>query len=277
MITSTFRGMPGIGPSRERELWRRGFRCWDDLPPHGPILSPRLDDRLRAAVSEARQLLARGDLAALAARIPEAERWRLWPRFAERTCFLDIETDGDGATVTSIALFSTEGPRAFVRGFDLHEFPEVFARYGLVVTFNGGSFDLPVLRRTFPGLRVPPAHVDLRHVWSRLGEPGGLKKLEQRLGLSRPATVQGVDGRAAVQLWRRWEGWRDVEALCTLVEYNLYDAIQLRPLLELAWNRMVAESGLERPPCEVWQRGEALYDVSRILLRLREAAAAAGD
>jgi uncharacterized protein YprB with RNaseH-like and TPR domain len=270
VITATFRGMPGIGPSRERELWEKGFRSWDDLPDDGPILSPRLDAKLRTAVNEARELLARRDLAALARRVPVNERWRLWPRFASETCFLDIETDGDSDTVTAIALFGPEGPQAFVRGIDLDAFPAAFSRYGIVATFNGSSFDLPVLRRAFPGLREPPVHVDLRFVYQRLGESGGLKALEKRLGLTRPGEVDGVDGWEAVRLWRQWQATRSVDALCKLVEYNLYDAIQLRPLLELAYNRLVRESGLERPLCEVWQRGEATYDVSRILLGLRE-------
>lgn len=269
MITATFRGMPGIGPSRERELWEKGFRSWDDLPEDGPILSPKLDTKLRAAVNEARELLARRDLAALARRVPVNERWRLWPSFVQETCFLDIETDGDSATVTAIALFGTDGPRAFVRGVNLEAFPEAFARYGMVATFNGASFDLPVLRRAFPRMAEPPVHVDLRFVYQRLGERGGLKAIEKKLGLTRPGSVDGVDGWEAVRLWRQWQATRNVEPLCRLVEYNLYDAIQLRPLLDLAYNRMVGESGVERPLCDVFQRGETTYDVSRILLDLR--------
>lgn len=270
MITATFRGMPGIGPSRERELWEKGVRDWADLPAEGPILSPRLDDRLRAAVNEARALLARRDLAGIARWLPTNERWRLWPRFAEETCFVDIETDGDAETVTSIGLLASDGPRAFVRGFDLDAFPAAFERYGVVVTFNGAAFDLPVLRRAFPDLRMPPVHVDLRFLFQRLGERGGLKALEKRFGLDRPAGVEGMDGWEAVKAWRRWQAERDVRALCRLVEYNLYDAIQLRPLLEIAWNRLVEEIGLDRAPCEIWQRGEVIYDVSRILIGLRE-------
>lgn len=269
MITATFRGMPGIGPSRERELWEKGFRSWDDLPESGPILSPKLDAKLRSAVNEARELLERRDLAALGARLPVNERWRLWPRFAHETCFLDIETDGDTETVTAIGMLGGDGPQAFVRGFNLDAFPAAFARYGMVVTFNGASFDLPVLRRAFAGLQEPAVHVDLRFVYQRLGERGGLKALEKRLGLTRPGEVDGVDGWEAVRLWRQWKATGRVASLVKLVEYNLYDAIQLRPLLDLAYNRLVEESGLGLPTCQVWQRGEVLYDVSRILLDLQ--------
>lgn len=269
MITASFRGMPGIGPSREKELWSKGYRSWDDLPESGLILSPRIDLGLRRAVNECRELLEQGALTQLADRLPVNERWRLWPRLVEQTVFLDIETDGESDTVTSVGLFDSQGPTAFVRGWNLGALPEALARYEMVVTFNGSSFDLPVLRRSFPGLKVPPIHIDLRFLFRRIGETGGLKKLEARLGLSRPGAVEGVDGWEAVLLWRRWLGSRDIRALATLVEYNLYDAIQLRPLLDMGYNRMVELSGGLRPYLPVWQRGGELYDVSRVLDEIR--------
>ena len=38
----------GIGLLRERQLWLSGIRRWSDVPETGDVLSPRLDDRLRA-------------------------------------------------------------------------------------------------------------------------------------------------------------------------------------------------------------------------------------
>ena len=273
MLESTFRCLPGIGPSRERELWRLGFVRWSDLPAEGPILSPRIDDRLRGAVNEARELLARRDAAGLAARLPVNERWRLWTdAFEAATCFLDIETDGGADTVTVVGVFDARGPHAFVKGVNL-EGPglgETLARSAIVVTFNGSSFDLPVLRRAFPDLPLPPVHVDLLHLWRRLGARGGLKALERKMGLPRPGTVEGMDGFEAVRLWKRWELERDGAALRRLVEYNLYDCIQLRPLLDLARNRMVEAEALPLPARPVYERGDVLYDVSRLLLALPE-------
>ncbi len=269
MLKSTFRCLPGIGASRERELWAKGYVCWDDLPAEGLILSPRLDDRLRTAVNEARELLARRDAAGLAARLPINERWRLWPAFENATCFLDIETDGGPENlVTVVGVFDADGPHAFVRGVNLEALGETLARSAIVVTFNGTSFDLPVLRRAFPGLPLPPVHVDLLHLWRRLGERGGLKALERRMGLPRPGSVDGLDGWDAVKLWRKWELERDVEALRRVVEYNLYDCIQLRPLLDLARNRTIEAEGLPLPARAVYERGDVIYDVSRLLLAL---------
>ncbi len=275
MILSTFRCMPGIGPSREKELWSKGIHRWDDLPTAGSILSPKLDPKLRIAIDEVRELFERHDIRGLAQRIAPTEHWRLWPWVEARTCFLDIETDGFSDVVTSVGIHGPDGPRAFVRGFDLHEIEATLESYDVVVTFNGASFDLPVLRRAFPGLPIPPIHIDLRSVFGKLGERGGLKKIESRLGLSRPGALDGVDGWEAVRLWHRWARGRDLSALCTLVEYNLYDAIQLRPLLDLAYNRLVAQTGLPHDPLPIWERGGVLYDVSKIIGGLRDRASAA--
>ena len=76
--------------------------------------------------------------------------------FAGEAAFLDIETDG-GDTVTAIAVLDRSGPRVFLRGRDLGDFQAASRDWKLLVTFNGLSFDVPVLRRAFPGWRPPPA------------------------------------------------------------------------------------------------------------------------
>lgn len=267
MLTATFR-CPGVGPARERELWQKGFHSWDELPTTGIIISPRLDERIRETVALRRELLARGDFDALAGVLPPGEHWRLWPHFQDRACFLDIETDGFTDVVTSVGILTPEGARAFVRGFDLEDLDRELSRYSMVVTFNGAAFDLPVLRRAFPGISLPRVHLDLRVLLRKVGETGGLKRIEERLGLTRPGAVQGVDGYEAVLLWRRWRETHDDAALLRLVEYNLYDAIQLRPLLDIAYNRMVGETGLIGREIPVFEPGEVGVDVSRTLARL---------
>jgi uncharacterized protein YprB with RNaseH-like and TPR domain len=257
-----------VGPARERELWQRGFHSWDQLPPSGTILSPRLDDRIRQTVAHRRELLACRDLDALAGALPLGEHWRLWPYFQDRACFLDIETDGFTDVVTSVGLLTPEVAKAYVRGFDLEALDRELARHSMVVTFNGAAFDLPVLRRAFPGISLPRVHLDLRVLLRKLGETGGLKRIEERLGLSRPGAVQGVDGYEAVLLWRRWREIRDEAALFRLVEYNLYDAILLRPLLDIAYNRMVRETGLPAREIPVFDPGVVGADVSRTLALL---------
>ena len=75
----------------------------------------------------------------------------------------------------------------------------------------------------------------------------------------------------AVLLWRTYHATGDVEALRFLVEYNLYDAFQLRAVADHAFNR--AAERLHWPDRVVpWERGGVLYDLSRLLLGLQPTA-----
>ena len=64
----------------------------------------------------------------------------------------------------------------------------------MLVTFNGSQFDVPFLRAHFPKARLDQAHIDLRFALASLGYRGGLKVVEQTLGLRRDPAIQGMDG-----------------------------------------------------------------------------------
>jgi len=266
VLRRTFQLTSGIGPWRERQLWSQGIATWDDLEARRGVVASRLDGRLLEAVARARAAAACGDAGALAAMMPARERWRLLPTFAGDAAFLDIETDG-GDTVTAVAVLDRSGPRVYLRGRDLDDFPAASRDWKLLVTFNGLSFDVPILRRAFPGWRPPPAHVDLRHLWARLGHRGGLKLLEEAQGIGRPPHLAGLGGWDAVLLWRRHQDG-DRAALRLLVEYNLHDAVNLQALAALGYNRIVERLGLPADPVPVAHRGDWLLDMSRQILAL---------
>jgi hypothetical protein len=78
-----------------------------------------------------------------------------------------------------------------------------------------------------------------------------------------------VNGWDAVLLWRAYLARGDVEALRFLVEYNLYDSFQLRSLMDTAYNKALDDLNMnDVPRVPVFQRGEVLYDVSRLILEL---------
>jgi uncharacterized protein YprB with RNaseH-like and TPR domain len=268
LITCSFRHIAGIGPMRERQLWQSGIRSWDDVPP-GDVLSPRLDDKLREGVARSREALARGDLDFFARSLAQTEHWRLLPQLLPDAGFLDIEAADERVTV--IGVLDAQGIRSFV-GSDgccgereLAAFRERAARWKCVVTFNGAVFDLPVLRRVLPGWLPPLAHVDLKQVFQRLHEKGGLKALEPRVGFERPPHLARLTGSDAVALWRAQRDG-DPSALRRLVEYNLYDVFILKPLAELGYNRLLKRTGMPAPELPVSDRGAMLYDVSRAAL-----------
>jgi uncharacterized protein len=269
VIRRTLQLVRGIGPWREKDLWARGLHDWDAVRARGASELPaELHLRLCEAIGAAEEALGRHDIAGLAARLPSREHWRLWPLVAEEALCLDIEADGAGAPrPTVVGCLDPRGLATFIAGRNLDALTERLAASPVWVTFNGGAFDLPVLRRAFPDLPAPALHLDLHVICRRVGLGGGLKEIEERVAIGRPPHLRGTNGLAAVLLWRAFRENGEVEALRWLVEYNLYDAFQLRALADHAFNR-----GAERLhwPDRVrpWERGEILYDLSRLLLDL---------
>lgn len=242
MIDGCFGAVPGVGPSRERQLWTLGISRWGAFPAEGPVLSPAMDVRIRAALPELQALVDRQDWPALATRLPVRDHWRLLPALIDGACFLDIETAWDGRVTVIGCLDAVTGPRLYVRGFNLERFVDE-VRPAAWVTFNGASFDLPVLRRTFAGWDAHAPHIDLRTVTAQLGERGGLKAIAARWGLQRPDRVAALTGAEAPALWARFAERGDGEALRTLLIYNLYDIVQLPMLARMAVVRLAARHG----------------------------------
>lgn len=80
--------------------------------------------------------------------------------------------------------------RAFVQGSNLNDAANVLATADGLITFNGALFDLPFLARTFPGLKLPPVHVDLRFLARRAGLAGSLKTVETLAELRRAKDIR---------------------------------------------------------------------------------------
>ena len=67
-------------------------------------------------------------------------------------------------------------------------------------------------------------------------------------------------------LWRAQRAG-DRGALRRLLAYNLHDAFHLRPIAEIAYNRMLRRSRMPATALPVTERGALLYDVSRAVER----------
>jgi len=239
LLEHTFIHIQGIGPKTEQKLWQRGILTWEHfLNNRKPLLPSNRDPvariQLKASVEN------HDNVRFFSERLPVSERWRVFDRFKGNAVYLDIETSGRYLGVdeiTVIGIYDGSNVRTFISGQNLEEFEAAITDYDLVITFNGGSFDLPFIRRTFPNISLPPGHIDLRYVFNSLGYRGGLKRIEKELGISRAEEIDGMDGWEAVRLWREYQ-WGDQAALDLLVKYNSADIVNLAPLMEMGYKRM---------------------------------------
>lgn len=239
MIEQTFIHIQGIGPKTEKGLWRRGIRTWKEFLSHrSPVLSPARDQMVRAQLKDS--IENRTNIRFFVDRLPASELWRIYNEFKQNSVYLDIETNGDNQgqeDITVIGLYDGRTVHTFVSGKNLYEFEMAIASYEMVITFSGSCFDLPVIRRSFPGITLPPAHIDLRFFLKRLGYKGGLKAIEKERGLLRESDIDGMDGYEAVRLWRAYE-WGDQRALELLIKYNTADIVNLKPLMEMGYDEL---------------------------------------
>ena len=243
MLDSTYIHCPGVGPKTERKIWDVGARTWSQY------LSGRADwplsSRMRAAIEPMVELsqsrLEERDYAWFAAHVPQREHWRAFPLFSDNIAYLDIETTGgmESDDLTVVGMYEGAEFRQFVKGRDLHLFPEAVRDKAMVVTFFGSGFDLPFLRHAL-GMDFPQLHVDLCFLLKRLGLSGGLKRIEDKLGIDRSEETRGLSGWDAVRLWRMYSSGNE-RALEVLLTYNREDVLHMENLLHWAYPRMVSQ------------------------------------
>lgn len=140
--------------------------------------------------------------------------------------YLDIETSFSG-TVTVFGLLRSDRGLVQLVGEAITRaaVDEALAGVDTLCTFNGESFDLPVLRRALGlGLLERYRSLDLSVECRRAGRRGGLKRIEDGLGI--PRSLKGVTGYDAMVLWDRWEHG-DREAIEILLRYNRDDVVNL--------------------------------------------------
>ena len=250
MLRNSFLHIPGVGTGTEQKLWHSGLGDWTSCLENPQELGPRTREKIFCWIEKSQRALDAGDAGFFAELLPSNQLWRIYPQFKDSCLFFDIETTGLGAEndyVTTIASFDGREVRTFVHDQNLEDFPDYISSFDLIVSYNGKCFDLPFLRRQFGGLSLQAGHIDLRYVLARLGFRGGLKACEHALGLARPVELQDVDGFLAVLLWH--EHLRATpHALQSLLCYNVHDAVNLRWLLQRAYNLAVAELPIKVKP-----------------------------
>jgi len=241
MLTATFIHASGVGPATERRIWESGIAHWEDfLSAHENVkLSVVQRAVLLDTIPASVERLKEGDYGFFSKMLPAKEHWRAYDEFGHSVAYVDIETTGMGCedSITVIGLYDGREMKQFVRNFNMQDFANEVERYSMLVTFFGTAFDLPRIRERFPYLHLDQLHVDLCFAMRRLGLTGGLKRIEEQLGLSRSPETKGLDGWDAVRLWYEFQKGSQ-EALHLLLKYNEEDVIHLKTLMDYAYTAL---------------------------------------
>ncbi|MEB3197030.1 MAG: ribonuclease H-like domain-containing protein [Candidatus Sericytochromatia bacterium] len=149
--------------------------------------------------------------------------------------YLDIETTYQGElTVVGLHHASTGTVQLVAPDITAAALEAVLPPAICVYTYNGDRFDLPIIKQQVGiDLKQRYRSVDLMKTCHRQRLFGGLKGVEQKLGITRQ--LEGLSGKDAVALWYLWQRDRDQAALDRLLAYNREDVenlVQLRTCLE---------------------------------------------
>lgn len=252
MIRHTFSLLNGIGEKLERNLWERGILTWDDFikTPEIEGISPERKSVYDALLTHASLELGVGNAEYFARILKRSEHWRLFKVFGDEAVCLDIETNGlvpgSGGYATVVGLYDGHDSRCFVKGENLtvDELNRALSGYKCLITFYGAAFDVPFLMRTMPGVKFNIPHFDLCFAARKVQMEGGLKKLEERLGITREESVQGMTGYDAVKLWKQARRGSS-EAMELLRIYNLEDTRHLLAIASVIYSKMRELCGID--------------------------------
>jgi len=234
MIEQTFLHLPRVGETTEQNLWSSGVKTWADFLSADKV--KRFSKEKKAAsdniLKQSQTALARGDSSFFLS-LPSTAHWRLWPSFNEETLYVDIETNWHH-DITVLGIYDGNEVKQFVKGQNLNrQAVEKHLKGKLFVTYNGASFDMPIIKRFFGSIVKPTPHFDTMHLARRLGYTGGLKILEQQLGITRPKDVEGMSGEDALHLWDLYQASGEQEYLQRLLAYNEEDIVNLQRVARL--------------------------------------------
>lgn len=230
-----------MGDTTERRIWNSGIHDWNDFIDAKQVkgFSALRKNFYDKQLHHAKEEFIQGN-PSFFQRFPQKECWRLYDHFKDECCFLDIETTGYYGDITVIGMYDGKDTKMMVKGFNLDKqrIADELKRYKMLVTFNGASFDLPVINRYFNGVIPQIPHLDLRFACARLGLAGGLKSIEKETGIKRAEEVADMSGEDAVYLWRQYRSTGNRKYLDKLVQYNEEDIVNLKPLADMVFTRL---------------------------------------
>ncbi len=154
--------------------------------------------------------------------------------------YLDIETTGlslhlDDITVIGIYIVHGKDDKLvqlFGEQVNSGNLLKTLRGTGKIYTYNGSRFDLPFIQTSL-GIDLGKnfQHHDLMYDCWRNNLYGGLKSVEQQLGVDRQ--LKGINGYDAIKLWWRFRSLNDHTALRLLLAYNKEDLTNLKAVRDI--------------------------------------------
>ncbi|MCK4669959.1 MAG: ribonuclease H-like domain-containing protein [Nanoarchaeota archaeon] len=241
MIRNSFIFLKNIREQMEKNLWEVGIHTWSDFldAKDVPGISKQKKYFYDAQLEKAQKNLEVENMAYFAAQLPSVYHWRLYDHFKEEIVYLDIETGSRNDNITVIGLSDGVDTKIMLKGQNMHReiLLDELSKHKILVTFNGGTFDVPILQKYF-GFKLEMPHIDLRHVCAKIGLNGGLKEIEKKLGINRPEELECLRGHNAVELWKMWCVTHEERFLDLLIKYNEEDILNLKPIADHAINEL---------------------------------------
>lgn len=238
MIRQSFIFLERINKVSEENVWKQGIRNWDDFLRAQKINSISRKRKLYydRKILEARKALYNLDSSYFMDRLPQTEMWRLYNFFRDEAVFLDIETSGVKRhdDITVFGIFDGIDTKIMIKNINLdyNILKEVLTGYKLIVTFNGSSFDIPFIKKRYPGLLPNIPNFDINSIVHKAGLSGGLKEIEKKLGVKRNRIIEKFYSGDPLRLWKMYKASGDKDYLKLLVEYNEEDVINLKKVAE---------------------------------------------
>jgi uncharacterized protein YprB with RNaseH-like and TPR domain len=217
------------------------------------------------------------------------------PAHRDSIVFLDTETTGmQGGTgmvpfLVGLGYFEQDNfhvAQYFIRDFDeepsmLHAIEKILSRFELVITYNGGSFDIPLLESRFTLARFDNPfsefeHLDLligaRRLWRNGHGSCRLVALEKEI----ISFLRGPDipGSVIPRVFFDFVSGAYSPSLPGVFTHNMHDVVSLAALTICAADRMTAEPARFDNPSDLfslakvlentteWKRSRMLYEMA---------------
>lgn len=177
---------------------------------------------------EAKKQLSLDNSSYFLGKLKQKDNYLLYDYFRDSVIFLDVEADYR-KQIYLIGIYDGFDIKFLVKNKNLYRdiLKQILNSFKLIVTFNGSSYDLPLIEKQFKiNINIP--HIDLKHFCNKNDLTGTLKEIETKLKIKRPKHLKG----SPVDLWKTMHASCDEEYFKLLLNYNEEDVINLKFILE---------------------------------------------